>query len=73
MHVKNALNPIVRKSIATCTRDIILQIKISELADDTKLSHRARNINAINEQQKDTIKLVQLANKWQMNFNVVIC
>ena len=53
MHAKITLYPIVRKSIDTCTREIIVQFKISKLADDTELFDRAGNINAVNERQED--------------------
>ena len=47
--------------------------KISKFADDTKLCHRAGNPDDIMELQKDINKLVEWANKWQMNFNVDKC
>ena len=47
--------------------------KISKFADDTKLSHRARNPEDIIELQEDINKLVDSANKWQINFNVDKC
>ena len=40
---------------------------MSKFADDTKLCHRARNPD---ELQEDLNKLVEWANKWQMSFNV---
>ena len=43
---------------------------MSKFADDTKLCHRARNPDDIMELQEDINKLVEWANKWQMNFNV---
>ena len=43
---------------------------MSKFADDTKLYHRARNPDDIMELQEDINKLVALANKWHMNFNV---
>ena len=44
-----------------------------EFADDTKLCHRARNPDDIIELQEDVNKLVEWANKWQMNFKVDKC
>ena len=44
--------------------------KMSKLADDTKLCHRARNPHDIMEHQEDITKLVEWANEWQMSFNV---
>ena len=41
-----------------------------KFADDTKLCHRARNPDDIMELQEDISKLIEYANKWQMNFNV---
>ena len=41
---------------------------MSKFADDTKLCHRARNIDDIMELQEDINKLVEWANKWQMSF-----
>ena len=46
---------------------------MSKFADDTKLCHRARNPDGIMELQEDINKLVEWANKWQMNFNVDKC
>ena len=43
--------------------------KMSKLADDTKLCHRARNPDDMLELQEDINKL-EWANKWQMSFNV---
>ena len=43
---------------------------MSKFADNTKLCHRARNPDDITELQEDIIILVELANKWQMSFNV---
>ena len=43
---------------------------MSKFADDTKLCHRTRNPDDITELQEDINKLVERANKWQMNFNV---
>ena len=39
----------------------------------TKLCHRSRNPDDIMELQEDINKLVEWANKWQMNFNVDKC
>ena len=47
--------------------------KMSKFADDTKLCHIARNPDDITELQDDINKLVEWANKWQMNFNVDKC
>ena len=44
-----------------------------KFADDTKLSHRARNLDDIMELQEGINKLVEWAIKWQMSFNVDIC
>ena len=41
-----------------------------KFSDDTKLCHRARNPNDKTELQEDINKLVEWANKWQMNLNV---
>ena len=49
--------------------DIGIVSKMSKFADDTKLGHRARNLDDIMELQEDINKLVEWANKWQMNFN----
>ena len=46
---------------------------MSKFADDTNICHRARNPDDIMEVQKDIIKLVECANKWQMSFNVDKC
>ena len=46
---------------------------MSKFADDTKLSHRARNPDDIMELQEDINKHVEWANKWQMSFNVDKC
>ena len=46
---------------------------MSKFADDTKLSHRARNLDDIMELQEVINKLVEWANKWQMSFNVDKC
>ena len=43
---------------------------MSKFADYTELCHRARNSDDIMELQEDINKLVELANKWQMSFNV---
>ena len=43
---------------------------MSKFADDTKLCHRARKPDDIMELQEDINKLVELADKWQMSFNV---
>ena len=45
--------------------------KMSKFSDDTKLCHRAINPDDIMELQEDINKLVEWANKWQMNFNVI--
>ena len=45
----------------------------SKFADDTKLCHRARNPDDIMELQDNINKLVDWANKWQINFNVDKC
>ena len=47
--------------------------KISKFVDDTKLCRRARNPDDIVELQEHINKLVEWANKWQMNFNVDKC
>ena len=47
--------------------------KMSKFADDTKLCHAARNPDNITELQEDINKLVDWANKWQINFNVDKC
>ena len=47
--------------------------KMSKFGDDTKLCHCARNPDDIMELQEDINKLVELANKWQMSFNVDKC
>ena len=44
--------------------------KMSKFADDTKLCHRARNPDDIMELQEDMNKLVEWANKRQINLNV---
>ena len=44
--------------------------KMSKFADDTKLCHRARNLDDITDLQEDINNLVKWANNWQMNFNV---
>ena len=46
---------------------------ISKFADDTKLRYRVKNLDNITELQEDINKLVEWANKWQMNFNVHKC
>ena len=46
---------------------------MSIFADDTKLCHRARNPDDIMELQEDINKHVELANKFQMSFNVDKC
>ena len=46
---------------------------MSKFADDTKLCHRARNLDDIMELQENIYKLVEWANKWQMSFNVNKC
>ena len=46
---------------------------MSKFADDTTLCHRTRNPDDIMELQEDINKLVELANKWQMSFNVDKC
>ena len=46
---------------------------MSKFADDTKLCHKAKSTNDIMELQEDITKLVEWANKWQMNFNVDKC
>ena len=46
---------------------------MSKFAVDTKLCHRARNPYHIMELQEDINKLVELANKWQMSFNIDKC
>ena len=43
--------------------------KVSKFVN-TKLCHRTRNPDDIMEQQEDINKLVEWADKWQMNFNV---
>ena len=53
--------------------DINIVSKMSKLADDTKLCHRARNPDDTMELQEDINKLVESANKWQMSFNVDKC
>ena len=45
---------------------------MSKFADDTKLCHRARNPVDIIELQEDINKLVEWANKWQINLNIYI-
>ena len=47
--------------------------KMSKCADDTTLFHRAGNPDDITELQEDINKLVELPNKWQINFNVDKC
>ena len=47
--------------------------KISKFADDTKLCHKARLSDDIIELLKDINKLKDLANKYQMKFNVGKC
>ena len=47
--------------------------EMSKFADDTKLCHRSRNPDDIMGQNEDINKLVEWANKWQMNFNVDKC
>ena len=47
--------------------------KMYKFADDTKLCHRAGNPDDIMELREDINKLVEWANKWQMNFNVYKC
>ena len=47
--------------------------KISKFADDTNLCHRARNPDDIMGLQEDIKKLVEWADKWQINFNVDNC
>ena len=37
------------------------------------VSNRARNPDGIMEQQEDINKLVEWANKWQVNFNIDKC
>ena len=46
---------------------------MSKFVDDTKLCHRARNPDNINELQEEINKLLEWANKWQMSFNVDKC
>ena len=46
---------------------------MSKFADDTKLYHRARNLDDITELQEDINELVEWAKKCQMNFNVDKC
>ena len=46
---------------------------MSKFTDDTKLCHRAKNADDIMELQEDINKLVEWANKWQMNFNLDKC
>ena len=46
---------------------------MSKFTDDTKLCHRGRNPDDIIELQEGINKLVEWANKWQMNFNVDKC
>ena len=46
---------------------------MSKFADDTKLCHRAGNVDDIMELQEDINKLVEWANKRQMSFNVDKC
>ena len=46
---------------------------MSKFADDTKFCHRVRNPDDIMELQEDINKLGELANKWQMSFNVDKC
>ena len=45
---------------------------MSKFTDDNKLCHRARNPDDIIELQKDINKLVEWANRRQMNFNIYI-
>jgi hypothetical protein len=47
--------------------------KISKFADDTKLCHRALTVGDQLRLQNDLNKLVEWADKWQMNFNVDKC
>ena len=46
---------------------------MSKFSDDTKLCHRARNPDDITEVLTYINKLVEWANKWQINFNVDKC
>ena len=46
---------------------------MSKFPHDTRLCHRTRNPDDIMEPQEDINKLVEWANKWQMNFNVNKC
>ena len=43
---------------------------MSKFADDTKLCHRARNPD---ELQEDINKIIEWAKKWQRSFNVDKC
>ena len=47
--------------------------KMFKFAADTKLFHIARNPDDMTGLQEDINKLVEWANKWQINFNVDIC
>ena len=47
--------------------------KMSKFSDDTKLCDRVRNQDDITELQEDINKLVDWANKCQLNFNVDKC
>ena len=44
--------------------------KMSKFADDTKLSYSSRNPEEVLKLQEDLNRLVDLANTWQMNFNI---
>ena len=44
--------------------------KISKFADDTKHWHSSKHPDEVLELQEDPNRLVDLANKWQANFNV---
>ena len=47
--------------------------KMSKFADETKLRHRAGNLDDITDLQEDINKLAEWASKCQMNFNVDKC
>ena len=58
-----------------CINDLDTNVvsKMSKFEDDTKLCHIARNPDDIMELQEEINKLVKLANKWQISFNVDKC
>ena len=47
--------------------------KISKFAEDTKLCHSPRHPDEVLELQEDLCRLVDWANKWQMNLNINKC